>query len=521
MHIDLDHPFISKFRSITLNGFTARMEAVQARRLVSAAVFFVPLLVYTLTAAPTIYNLDSAELTIAAATGGLMRATGYPLYLLIGRFWSHIPIGDVGFRMNLFSAVCGALAVWLVYRILRRLGAGAPAAAGAAGLLATAPFFWSLSLVAEVYTLHAVLMAVLILLLLRWADRPSATGLALVTFWIGLSMGHHLASALLVPGALVFAAFRLKRKLFAPVNLLAAFGGLLLGLSIYLYLPVLYLGDPAFNYAGRYDASLEFTPVNLASPQGLWWLVTGQSFAAQMFAYSGRALLNEAVWYAGHLGRAFIYIGIGPGLLGLLLLFRRNRALGSMLLLMFAASAFFYIDYMVVDKETMFIPTYVVWAIWAGIGYQALYDRIRPQDPPWLRPALSAAVGVVVLAAAVLTGPRVSLALDWSTREIGEEILDTVEQDAVIFGWWDSIPPLQYLQMVEGLRPDVQTVNRFLISGEDMYAFIHRAAYTRPVYIDGYPGELDAAYRVVKAGSLYRIELIPGATGHGIEYPVY
>jgi hypothetical protein len=50
------------------------------------AAFALPLLVYVLTLAPTIYNLDSAELTTAAATGGLVRATGYPVYLMLVQF---------------------------------------------------------------------------------------------------------------------------------------------------------------------------------------------------------------------------------------------------------------------------------------------------------------------------------------------------------------------------------------------------------------------------------------------------
>ena len=29
------------------------------------------------------------------------------------------------------------------------------------------------------------------------------------------------------------------------------------------------------------------------------------------------------------------------------------------------------------------------------------------------------------------------------------------------FGWWDSIPVVEYLQLVEGERPDVTAINRF------------------------------------------------------------
>ncbi|MEE8390854.1 MAG: DUF2723 domain-containing protein [Anaerolineae bacterium] len=128
----------------------------------TVAAFGLPFVLYLLTLAPAVYNLDSAELTTAAVTGGLVRATGYPLYLLLGRVWSWLPIGDVGYRMNLFSAFTGALTVALAERILRRLRIGPWATFGALGLLACAPFFWALSLIAEVYTLHTALMAGLV-----------------------------------------------------------------------------------------------------------------------------------------------------------------------------------------------------------------------------------------------------------------------------------------------------------------------------------------------------------------------
>ena len=105
--------------------------------------FLLPFCLYLKTAAPTIYNLDSAELTTAAYTGGLVRATGYPTYLMIARMWGHLlPFGDVGYRTNLLSVVCGALTTALAYRILRRLGAGGWSAFGALGLLVTSRFFW-------------------------------------------------------------------------------------------------------------------------------------------------------------------------------------------------------------------------------------------------------------------------------------------------------------------------------------------------------------------------------------------
>jgi hypothetical protein len=85
--------------------------------------FLAPFLLYLLTLAPTIYNLDSAELATAVATNGIVRATGYPLYLLLGKLFVLLPVGDVGYRLNLFSAVCGALTIALADGILQRVKA--------------------------------------------------------------------------------------------------------------------------------------------------------------------------------------------------------------------------------------------------------------------------------------------------------------------------------------------------------------------------------------------------------------
>lgn len=467
-----------------------------------AAAFLAPLALYSLTLAPTVYNLDSAELTTAAATGGLTRATGYPLYLLTGRLWSLLPLGDVGFRMNLLSAVCGALTIALADRILRRLGVGPGAALAALGLLATAPFFWALSLIAEVYTLHTALMAAITLLLLRWRDHPSPLRLAQLALLGGLSMGHHLATALLVPGCAAFVLGTAPRRALAPRALAAAVAGGLLGLSVYAYLPLRAMAEPAFNYAGTYDAAGVFHPVDLRDPRNLWWLVTGRSFAGQMLGYTPAGWLREAGGFGAELARSVFAVGVGPGLVGLAVLLRRDRWLGVALLLMFLANAYFYIGYRVVDKTTMYLPTYLVWALWAGVGAQWLLDWVGEGPGRALLQGLLA--GVVALA----------LAWNWSLadqshntsgRERGEATLAAAERGALILGYWETVPLVEYLQLVERRRPDVRAINRFLIAPPDAMALIASEAGRRPVYIDTPSTEILRDFRVVPAGPIFRV----------------
>ncbi len=473
--------------------------------------FGLPFMVYIFTLAPTIYNLDSAEFTTAAATGGIVRATGYPLYLMLGWVWSKLPIGDVGYRLNLFSAFSGALTVALAERILRRLRVGPWAICSALGLLACSTFFWALSLIAEVYTLHTALMAGLILLLLRWADDPTPRRLALVGLVIGLSLGNHAATVLLIPGLAWYVVTVAPRPALTPRSLVFALGALLIGLCVYLYLPLRYGANPAFNYAGRYDASGVFNPVNLQTPGGIWWLISGQSFASNMLAYGWDELWPEVGQFGVQLWRAFFAIGIGPGLLGMFVLLRRDWRLGGMLLLAFICNAGFYITYRVGDKVTMFLPVYLLWAFWLGVGYQWLLEWVRNVDDAlaqqWnMRLSRGVMIGAVLLATA-WNYRLVNLSDDWSARARGEEILRRVEPNALVLGWWDVVPLIEYLQLVEGQRIDVQTINRFLIFHDDMCRLVEREVARRPVYMDDQPACLLERVKAEPVGPLYRLRL--------------
>jgi len=476
----------------------------------TAIAFGLPFMLYLITLAPTIYNLDSAELTTAAATGGIVRATGYPLYLLLGRAWSWLPIGDVGFRMNLFSAFSGALTVALAERILRRMQVSTWARFAALGLLACAPFFWAMSLIAEVYTLHTVLMASIILLLLRWAESPTPHRLALIGLAVGLSLGHHAATVLLLPGCAWYVLSVAPRRALAPRALVPAIGALLLGVSVYLYLPLLFMAQPAFNYAGHYSAVGQFVPDDLRSVDGLWRLMTGRAFAGQMLAYQGAELLHEIAGFAVQLSQSFFVVGVGPGLIGLVVLLRRDWRRGGMLLLMFAFSAGFYIDYRVVDKSTMFLPALLVWALWLAVGYDWLHQWLgRAHDNftcTWGTRLLRVALAGVVLIAVAWNWRLTDLSRDRSARQRGESILQVAEPNALILGWWDTAPAVEYLQLVEGQRPDVQAINRFLIAPNDMRELIEHNLGRRPIYIDSVPEDLSHVARVRRTGLVYELQ---------------
>ncbi len=493
------------------------LPSLLARSWDSLLAFTAPLLLYLRTMAPTIYNLDSAEFTTAAYTGGLVRATGYPLYLLVGRLWSRLPLGDVGYRMNLLSVVCGALTIALTYRLLRRLGVGGWAAFGALGLLATSLYFWGLSLIAEVYTPHTALMAAILLLLLRFEDSPSRSRLAATTFLFGLSAGHHMATVLMAPACVWFVLRTGGLGCLRPRFVWPAALSLLAGLGIYLYLPWLFLTDPTFNYAGKFGADGLFRAVDLTTPSGLWWLVSGQSFAGQMMGYEGTGVVRQIGHQGVQLWRAFAAVGIGPGLLGLVVLWRRRRVFAGLLLLIFLTHTAFYVNYAVGDKDTMFLPSYLIWSIWLAVGYQWLLDWIQRQQPrrylsspsssTW---ALKALIAAAVLLSLSLHAPLVDQSQDRSTRRRAETIVALLEPGSLLIGWWNTVPAVEYLQLVEGRAPEVEVINRFLIDLPDLRTLIDQRLGQQPIYLDESPGPALPGVRGVRTGPLYRLIRAPG-----------
>jgi tetratricopeptide (TPR) repeat protein len=208
--------------------------------------------VYLSTLSPTVYLGDSGELTAAAFCLGIPHNSGYPLYSLLGKLFCLIPLGNIAFRANLMSACLAVATVWLIYSIILKSTGSRLAGFVGAGVLAFSRVFWLQTVSAEVYTLHAFFVALLVRVLLWWDEEKDFYPLALLVFLTGLSFGNHMQTVMLAPGVLwmVFSGDRkalLNVKRFGILTVL-----FVVALSAYLYLPIrteagaaIHWGDPS------------------------------------------------------------------------------------------------------------------------------------------------------------------------------------------------------------------------------------------------------------------------------------
>lgn len=184
----------------------------------------VALAVYAWTTAPNVTLLDSGEFMVAAQHFGVPHPTGYPLWTLLAWLFQLLPLGNAAWEINLFSGVCGGLAVglttaltrsslrWLMEEELGRWPGLGTLISITCGLLFAFSFsMWSQATIAEVYTLHALLIGAYLAVLYVWLRKPERLGwLMLAFFVIALSFSNHHLSVAMAP--LPFLAVLLVRR---------------------------------------------------------------------------------------------------------------------------------------------------------------------------------------------------------------------------------------------------------------------------------------------------------------------
>ncbi|MBI5567758.1 MAG: DUF2723 domain-containing protein [Chloroflexi bacterium] len=411
-----------------------------------------PLIVYVLTLAPTIFAVDSAELTTGAYTLGLIHPTGYPTYLALGHLFIQLPLGatDPGWRLNLMSAVTSALTAWLAYRITRRFVTH-PATAVLSALIGALSFYvWGESNVAEVYSLNWLLVLAGFWLLLNWIESGRDRWLYACAFIGGLSLTHHLSAGLAFPGYAVLIVFNGRRRLAWRALPAAAllFG---LGLTPYLYLPLRYAAEPGLDYARKY------LQADLSTPAGVLWYISGGTFQSLLRLGPIEAQLSEAWSFLKYVLYNYLVIGCALSAAGAIGLWRRpsgreHRSFLAATAIAFAATAVFYFNYEVFDKYTMYGVCLWLMAIWIGPGLELLARCISR------RVSYGLALGLLALQLIVFY-PQSDMSRFASIRDRQLSELTQLPDRAVYFGDWETVVVSEYLQIVEQQRPDVLVLN--------------------------------------------------------------
>ncbi len=224
----------------------------RAHALAAALAFGVPLIAYIRSLTPTVPFWDSGEFIATSFILGLPHPPGNPVYTMLGRIMSLIPIGSVAWKVNFMSGLASSLAAFFTFlitvRSIRRWYQDQPltparqlvcevGGLAAAFFVAFSKSFWDSAIEAEVYSLSSFLIAFTIWLAFNWWDHLGENGndrlLVLIVYILSISAAVHLGTVLVAPGLLVL--FAIGRPQYFKAGNFWASAALLGGFMLFLW----------------------------------------------------------------------------------------------------------------------------------------------------------------------------------------------------------------------------------------------------------------------------------------------
>jgi hypothetical protein len=523
--------------------------------IVALLLFLGGIYAYTTTVAPTVLEGDAALFQYTPYALGVTYPTGYPLYILLGKFWvSVFPFGELAWRMNLLSAIFSSLALPLAYGAVRRIYrpgsaqfTSRVAAIAAVVIFATLPTFWRWSTEAKIYALNILLFSgVLFTLAMALRNHPgkgkpllpsSRTMLQPLQLWwlallnwyrrwplappvflFGLQIAVHSTTVLLIPGLLLFVWLNLRPHLFTWRRFIGHTLLLILPGMLYLYVPL------------RAEWLIATYSRTQAIQKGLLADFYHSGLPGWIRYFSAADFTGGVVHNWGSLPEAFInvymplfldeFTTIGvilSAIGGIAFAIRQPRQFWP-LFLIYLTPIPFVLTYGQGEQSAFLLPSFLMAAIFAGytlIAITAMALRIvKTMQPAQLRLA-GYLLPVILLLSLIptLLIPQIQhnmlwLGLKWN-RDIYNEWQDALNHplnpEAGLLAHWGDLTSFWYLQQAETRRtdlhgvypPDETRVIEWFDHG-NMHLFIAGP-------LQGWAAGIDKRYQLIPWGRLVRI----------------
>ena len=464
--------------------------------MIALFIFFVTMLVYLMTIAPTLSFFDSGEMIAGSYTLGVAHPPGYPVYVTLGKLFTFLPLGNVAFRVNLMSSFFASMTSVMIYYITRAMLNDKDNEefvlfkrlrfADIAGILAALAFafsynLWAWSVVSKFYTLNAFVVACILMLLIRWRRARMEEGeaggghslayLYTIAFIFGIAAVVHISQFVLIPVYIlyilivdgsVFYDFKdlmkkgsskspaaLLRRLHIKTLLIMLFF-IGLGHSIYLHVPLRASRLPLINWGMGTDWK-QFK-----------WIYNREGYPTVGGERSWKLFWDQMKSF--NLVREFTWAGIPIILIGLWGHFKRDwrnftvLVSGSVLLVAAVIIGGNPPEENIFLLQQFYIPVYIfLCVIMGGAIYTAL--KIRPKN---LILSTLIALLVILYPASELRAHywENDRSDNFVAYDMGNAELNFAPQFSVLFTWGDSGAfPMWYLQDVERKRPDVLLVH--------------------------------------------------------------
>ena len=503
-----------------------------------ALLFIASFALYARTMAPGLLDADEGEFQVNIYKLGVSH-TGYPTFFVLGKLWTMlIPVGTIATRANLFSVFWGALTIAATYGFIRWLTRNHWAGILSALLLLGSRVEWSQAIIPRPYTLNSLFVILVPLCFFLW--RVGKVDLTVPVFVFGLSLTNHRTMMWFAPAIALFvlvadyrAVFGTHKPagnlltilrqwvgaspLFKPRRLLALIVAFVLPLLSYAYV----------FWRGESDVGVEFHWKDFNDA-----IMGGYVRASWRFGPFDWLVSRVTDLYIPMLIEQFTILGFIAGLIGFAVLaldrapkgFPRElpaREVLAFIVLANLASTAFCVIFWVIDIDKFFLQSFITFLFLTGVGIATIWEWLARYSWRWI--THSALILLFIGATGFLVSQNYAVN-DFSTRTIAidtwrENLLQPLEQNALIVGSWESLTPLEYAQYVDHQRTDLERwkiiIKNYQLGqvpyGSRQEDIEREVRAGRPVYLTVHPNETETLtplvdeFRLVRVGELWRV----------------
>ena len=449
-------------------------------------------IIYIITSAPSVVQIDSGELAAVQATLGIAHPTGYPLFTMIGYLFSLIPLPMTKiFQLNILAAIyCSAAIGVFTYTIkfcLDNLSSfkkkqpvrkesskkekkkskdknektEKPAeipenlkllTAVLGGLiLAFSRTFWFQSTSVEVYSLHLTLITLIILFLLKAyvssLENDKLINWLVFSFFLALGFTNHLTTILILPGVayLYFSRYGFNSKSFKRLAIMILFFIPILVL-IYSYLPIRASQNPLLDWGNPVDWERIYRHVT--GKQYQVWLFTSFDSAGKQLNHFFTILPEE------------FYAGLALAFIGLFVSFFKARKLFLFMLITFLFAVLYSINYDIHDIDSYFLLAFIMIAFFAAFGILKILEMKSLQKNYAL-----ILISFLIAIQFYFNFINVNQSGVYTFEDYTKATLNGVPKNSIVFSYqWDYfISASNYFQFVEDYRRDVTVIDKELL----------------------------------------------------------
>ena len=458
---------------------------------------------------------DSSEIIISAYKFQAAHPPGYPLFIIIGKLFTFIPIGTIPFRMSLASSLISALSVFYIYKILKIFFSSEEAENGkiaplnaflASQFIAFFYSLWLYAIVPEVFALNNLIAVMIIYLTLKidpsdnkerqfplikmllkklnyinkFNDDKNLTlnnliNLCLIFLLFGLGLSNHMTIILLFPPVVFYLYINGYLKSLKPLKYI--FTAFLLGLLPYIFIFL-------FAYLPHYPA--------FGNTPGIFRFINyvTRSDYGGLFSGGSKGMLNEGDHKLDIVGLYFKTLFSGyfylPILFAVYLIYLKlfnYRSRYALLIYTTVLSGILFPIFSLYNLggsdlhsrgvgERFGLMGFMFWGIILAIGTDLIVKKIQQELSTrgkkianYFTPIFFLGLSLTI----ILTNfSRVNKKNYLLSYNYGLNILNQVNDNCVIFINDDLIgSTLLYLTQIEKIKPDIKIVSLGFLGNEN------------------------------------------------------